>query len=175
MTTIFDFSNALNTSITAGWMILAVILLRFLLRNTPKWISVLLWGLVAIRLLLPFSLESVFSLVPSSETIPQELLQYEGTSQQTSAYLDIISNPIYSDGVQIELKQTVDRVQVQMIDMTVFWLFGILVFLLYAVISYLRIYKKVATAILYQDNIFQSEYISSPFVLGIFRPKIYLP
>lgn len=64
------FIELLNMSITASWLVLAIVLLRFLLRKAPKWIMGVLWGFVAIRLIFPFSLESVFSLIPSAEPIP---------------------------------------------------------------------------------------------------------
>ena len=76
--TLLDFSRVLNASIAASWMVLAVIVLRFLLKRAPKWSHVALWGLVALRLLLPFPIESSFSLIPSAETVPQELLRCQG-------------------------------------------------------------------------------------------------
>jgi len=70
-----DFSLILNMSIAASWVVLAVIVLRFLLRKTPKWIHVALWGIVAVRLVFPFSIESDFRLIPSAQTVPQEILK----------------------------------------------------------------------------------------------------
>ena len=169
------FSHILNTSIAASWLILAVVVLRFLLRKAPKWINVVLWGLVAVRLLIPVSIESALSLVPSAQTVPKEILQFEGDKLQEPAYLDVIVNPNFSVDVSIELEQTVDRVQLRMMDMTFMWMLGVFVLLLYAVISYWRLYRKVNTAVRYQDNIYQSEHVGSPFVLGIIRPRIYLP
>lgn len=170
-----DFSNTLNVSITASWLILAVILLRFLLKKAPKWIRVALWGLVAVRLVLPISIESSYSLVPSTETIPREILTSEGIQLQEPAYLEVISNPAYAKDITVELDQTVDRVQIRVLDMTFMWLVGMVAMLLYTVISYLRLYHKVSTAVFLKDNIFQSEYVSSPFVLGVLRPRIYMP
>ncbi len=66
------FLRLLNISITAGWIVLVVVLLRFVFKKAPKWIRVALWGLVAIRLLLPVSIESALSLVPSAETVSVE-------------------------------------------------------------------------------------------------------
>ena len=172
---IMDFSNILNASIAASWMVVAVIVIRFLLKKAPKWTHVALWGLVAVRLLLPFSIESAFSLIPSTQTVPQEVLRYEGTRLFEPAHLDVISNPIFSGDVSIELGQTVDRVQVRMVDMSFVWLAGIAILILYTAISYWRLRRKVDTAVLYKDNIFQSENVSSPFVLGVIKPKIYLP
>lgn len=170
-----DFSNILNMSIVASWMVLAVIVLRFLLKKTPKWIHVALWGLVAVRLMLPFSVESVFSLIPSAQTVPQEIVKYEGVHLETPAYLDVVSNPIFFGGISVELEQTVDRVQVHLVNMTFVWILGITIMILYMVVSYWKLLRKVETAVLYKNNIFQSEYVNSPFVLGIIKPKIYLP
>lgn len=170
-----DFSNTLNVSITASWLILAVILLRFLLKKAPKWIRVALWGLVAVRLVLPISIESSYSLVPSTETIPREILTSERIQLQEPAYLEVISNPAYAKDITVELDQTVDRVQIRVLDMTFMWLVGMVAMLLYTVISYLRLYHKISTAVFLKDNIFQSEYVSSPFVLGVLRPRIYMP
>ncbi|NLE13608.1 MAG: hypothetical protein GX628_08040 [Clostridiales bacterium] len=170
-----DFSGMLNISIAAGWVILAVIALRFLLKKAPKRFHAALWGLVAARLLLPFSIESEFSLIPSAAILPDEVLRYEGTRLREPARLDIISNPVFSDGVSIELGQTVDNIQVHMAVMTVVWLAGIAALLLYAAAAYIRLRRRVDTAVLYKDNIFRSENVSSPFVFGIVRPKIYLP
>ena len=112
-----DFSNTLNVSITASWLILAVILLRFLLKKAPKWIRVALWGLVAIRLVFPISIESSYSLVPSTETIPRKILTSEGAQLQEPAYLEVISNPAYAKDITVELDKTVDRVQIRVLDM----------------------------------------------------------
>jgi len=172
---VLDFSGILNTSITASWMVLAVICLRFLLKRAPKWTHVALWGLVAVRLLLPFSIESVFSLIPSTETVPQEILRYEGTQLSEPAYIDVISNPIFSGDITIELEQTVDRVQIRMMYMTFLWLAGIGVMLTYLAISYLRIFCRIRSAKQFRDNIYISETISSPFVFGIIHPRICLP
>ena len=68
------FLKIVNTAVSAGWIVLAVLLLRLLLRKAPKWLHVLLWGVVALRLILPVFLQSVFSLIPSTETLPDKLL-----------------------------------------------------------------------------------------------------
>lgn len=172
---LLDFSNILNASIAASWMVLAVIVLRFLLKKAPRWIHVALWGLVAVRLLLPFSIESSLSLIPSAETIPHELLRVEGVQLQEPAYLDVVSNPIFTNGASVEIGQTIDRVQINMMLMTLIWLIGIAVLLVYTIISYWCLRRKVSEAVILRDNIFQSENAGSPFVLGIIKPRIYLP
>ncbi len=173
--TILDFSNILNASIAASWLILAVLLLRILLKKAPKWSHVALWGLVALRLLIPFSIESRFSLIPSAETVPQAILRLEGTQLHGQAQLDIVSNPVYSGAFTPQISQTVDQMQTHMVVFTWVWLFGIAAMLLYTTVSYLRLRRSIGTAVLFRDNIYQSEHIGSPFVLGIIRPKIYLP
>ncbi len=172
---LLDFSNILNASIAASWMVLAVIVLRFLLKKAPRWIHVALWGLVAVRLLLPFSIESSLSLIPSAETIPHELLRVEGVQLQEPAYLDVVSNPIFTNGASVEIGQTIDRVQINMLFMTLIWLTGIAVLLIYTITSYWYLRRKVREAVILRDSIFQSENAGSPFVLGIIKPRIYLP
>jgi len=169
------FLKILNMSISSCWIVLVVILLRFVLKKAPKWINCVLWGIAGLRLILPFSLESIFSLIPSPQTLPQEVLGYEGTQLQQPAVLDVISNPIFSESISVDLGQTVDRVQLRMTTMTAVWLFGIAVLLIYTLISYLRLKRKVGTAVKLRDNIYQSENVASPFVLGLIKPKIYLP
>lgn len=170
-----DFPNILNTSIAASWMVLAVLVLRFALKKAPKWTRVALWGLVAVRLLLPFSIESAFSLIPSAQTVPEEVLRYEGVQLKEPAHLDVISNPVISGNISIKLGQTADRLQIHMIQTTFIWLIGIAILFLYTFISYWSLHRKVDTAVLYRDNVFQSENVSSPFVLGIIRPRIFVP
>ena len=169
------FLKIANMSISASWLILMVLVLRLLLKKAPKWINVLLWGLVGIRLICPFTFESNMSLVPSAETIPQEILQYEGTKLQEPAYLEIVTNPVLSDGIIVELAQTTDRMQIRIVDITFLWIIGMAVLLLYSTVSYLRLRRRVATAVRFRENIYQSENVISPFVLGILNPRIYLP
>ena len=165
------FSDILNVSITASWLVLAVLILRLLLRKAPKWTHVALWGLVAVRLLLPFSIESVFSLIPSTETVPPEILSYEGEQLTQPGRLDIVTNPAYAEDITIQLPQT----EKQVVDLTVIWLAGVAVMGLYAILSYLRLRWTIHTAVRRDTGIYQSEAVASPFVLGIIRPKIFLP
>ncbi|MBQ2726637.1 MAG: hypothetical protein IJF78_13110 [Clostridia bacterium] len=170
-----DFSVILNSSIAASWMVLAVIVLRLILKKAPKWIHVVLWGLVALRLLMPFSIESAYSLIPSTETVPQEIFRYEGQKRSEPAFIDLIANPIFSDDVTVELEQTVDRVQEKMLFGTLYWLIGSALMLLYLIFSYFCVFLRIRHAKLFCGNIFTSERIASPFVFGILRPRICLP
>ncbi len=170
-----DFSNILNISISASWLVLAVLVLRIFLKKAPKWVNVCLWGLVAIRLILPVSIESRFSLIPSSQTIPRDIMISQGERLHQQARLDVITNPIYQMEVTTDIAPTIDRLQTTMTMFTLLWLVGIAVLLIYTMVTYWHLRRKVSTAVILEDNIFQSEYVPSPFVLGIPKPRIYLP
>lgn len=163
-------------SITASWLALAVILLRLILRKAPKWIYVLLWGMVGIRLVCPFSLESALSLSPKAETIrPEIMVNPEPTIDSGITSLNNMVNPIISQAFAPSPQTSANPLQVFIPVGATIWLLGIIVLLVYTAISYWMLRRKVATAIHFQDNIFQSEQIASPFVLGIVKPRIYLP
>lgn len=170
------FLKIVNMSITAGWLVLAVMLLRILLRKAPKWIAMLLWGLVAIRLICPFSMESAMSLIPSAETISPEIMT--DPSPQIHTGISVFNhavNPIIEDSFAPAPGASVNPLQIWIPVVAVLWIAGIVAMLLYTAISYLRIRRRIAAAVLLRDNIFQSENVASPFVLGIMKPKIYLP
>ena len=169
------FLKIVNMSISAGWIVLAVLLLRLLLTKAPKWINCILWGIVGLRLIMPFSLESVFSLIPSTETISKTP---ESPRPYFESGITIVDNQV-NDYLRGTYFEGVSRPMGNFIDITsvlgIIWFVGIIALLLYTVISYVRLKKKIGTAVLYKDNIFQSESVISPFVLGIIKPKIYLP
>ena len=169
------FLSIINMSISASWIVLTVLLLRILLKKAPKWIMVLLWGIVAIRLICPFSIESAISLIPSAETITKAP---NAPRPHFESGVTIIDNQVndylggnYFEGVTRPTGYFVDITTI----LAIVWLVGILVLLLYTIISYFRLKNKISTAIILRDNIFQSENVVSPFVLGIIKPKIYLP
>ena len=170
-----DFSNVLNASISASWLILLVMALRLVLKRAPKWVNVALWGIVAARLLMPVSIESAVSLVPSAQTVSDQLLQAEAAAGQQSAFLDIVTNPAYGGTVSVELDRTVSTLQWELVDVTFLWLAGMAAMAFYTAVTYWRLRTRVSTAVILRDNIFQSEGVASPFVLGIVKPRIYLP
>nr|WP_296475183.1 M56 family metallopeptidase [uncultured Acetatifactor sp.] len=203
------FWEVLSRSVTAGWLVLAVAALRLILKRAPRRVSVLLWGMVALRLLCPVSIESRFSLIPEGQIAPQWILTELGwnlpgidsnagaamppgnalgdasgnaTGKDEGAGLAIMSGSepagasagapdsrfsadgfLLSDGWNIE--DTLSAV----------WIVGMLSMCLYALLTYLRLRKLVSTAVVMRDNIFQSEAVDSPFVLGVVRPRIYIP
>ena len=169
------FLKMLNMSITASWLILAVVVLRLILKKAPKRIICLLWVLVAIRLVCPFSIESALSLIPSAETIPEALFVLEPSENQQNAELEIEINPVIPGNYNPEIETTVDRIQVKAIYATLIWLVGVAAMLLYAAVSYLWMRRKVRASIHISDVVWICDDIKTPFILGIFKPRIYLP
>ncbi len=170
------FLKIVNMSISASWLVLAVLLLRLILKKAPKWVSVLLWGFVAVRLICPFSFESVLSLIPSAQTISPAIMM-DWTPEITTgiASLDNVVNPIITSSFAPEPYASANPLQILIPVAAVVWLAGIAAMLLYTAVSYFLLRRKVATAVLLRNNIYQSENVDSPFVLGIIQPKIYLP
>lgn len=170
------FLKVVNMSISAGWLILAVILLRPLLKRAPKWITVALWGLAGIRLAFPFSIESIFSLIPSSETISPEIAMNPTPAVNTGIpALNQAVNPVIDGHLAPAPGASVNPLQIWILVCSVIWIVGMVCLLLYAAVSYLRLRRRVAAAVPMGNNLYQCERVDSPFVLGIFRPRIYLP
>lgn len=170
------FLKIVNMSISASWIVLAVLLLRILLKKAPKWITVLLWGIVGIRLIFPFSIESAMSLIPSAETISPEIMT--GSSHSIHTGIPIINstvNPIINKSFTSMSETSANPLQIWIPILSVIWATGIVILLAYTFISYRRVHKKICTAVLLRDNVYQSENVVSPFVLGVIKPKIYLP
>lgn len=170
------FLKLLNMSISGSFLICAVVLLRLIFRKAPRWVSCLLWIIAGVRLILPFSLESALSLIPSAETVPPEIL-YEQTPQIHSgiAYFNSAVNPVIGEALAPSPGASVNPVQVITIVGAYLWAVGVIVLIGYALFSYLSLKRKTATATRLKDNIFQSEAVASPFVLGFLKPKIFLP
>ena len=170
------FLRIVNTSISAGWVVLAVLLLRLCLKRAPKWASVLLWGIVAVRMVFPFSIESVLSLIPSAETISPTIMMEQSPSVQTGVpALNHVINPVISGSFTPAPGASANPLQIWIPVLAGIWLFGIAALFLYSAVSYWRLRRKVCEAVILRGNIYQSEKVCSPFVLGIIRPKIYLP
>lgn len=169
------FLKIVNMSISACWIVLAIILLRFVLKKAPKWINCLLWGIAGLRLVMPFSFESVFSLIPSAETISKPI---DSPRPHFESGVPIVDSQV-NDYLKGNYFEGVTRPAGNFVDITtilaIVWVVGIVVLLVYTAVSFIRLKGKIGTAILLRDNIYQSEAVVSPFVLGIIKPKIYLP
>ena len=163
-------------SISASWVVIAVLTLRFCLKKAPKWVNVLLWGIVAARMVFPFSIESVLSLIPSAETISPTIMMEQSPSVQTGVpALNHVINPVISGSFTPAPGASANPLQIWIPVLAGIWLFGIAALFLYSAVSYWRLRRKVCEAVILRGNIYQSEKVCSPFVLGIIRPKIYLP
>ena len=170
------FTQIFNMSVSASYIILAVLLLRLALKKAPKWLSLLLWAVVGLRLVCLFTFESVWSLIPSLGQIhpvvaldqhAPQYTEYSGLNMLvTRLNEDLLARPEYD---RLMLLQRLIPV------FAVVWLAGILVLTAYSIISCLKVRRNVLTAVRCQDNVYQSENIRSPFVFGLIKPKIYLP
>lgn len=171
------FLKIINMSISASWLVLAVLIFRLILKKAPKWVNVLLWGIVAIRMICPFSFESALSLIPSAETIPLDIeMAAKPTIDSGVPAINSVVNPVLSSFAPPQhVLTSANPLQIWIPILNIIWLVGVSTFLLYTAVSYWRLCRKVDTAVRYKDNIFQSENVSSPFVLGIIKPRIYLP
>lgn len=170
------FLKLVNLSISASWLILAVLVLRFVLKKAPKWVMPLLWGVVALRLVCLFSIESALSLIPSAETIPSEIVtETREPVLYEQATLDIVTNPTLPSAAEVPVGVSRQQAQVDFNIYSVLWLAGMAALLVHALVSAGKLKRKLATAILLRDNIYESEFVDSPFVFGVVKPNIYLP
>ena len=171
------FLKLLNLSISASWLVLAVLVLRLVSKRSPKWMNVLLWGMVALRLMLPFSIESALSLIPSAETLSPEVVQFDPAPTITSGveFIDNAVNPSLSESFAAAPLASVNPLYVWTYLAGWVWLIGLGAMLLYALVSYLRLRRRVSVSLCVRENIYLCDAISSPFILGVVKPHIYLP
>lgn len=167
------FLKLFNMSITAGWLILFILLFRVVLKKAPSWTKCLLWGFVGLRLVLPFSIESILSLVPSAETISQSNMLSTVPPEIDSGFATINQaiNPVITETYNEYGNQFPSLISV----FSVIWIIGLAIMLIYGVISYSTLYVKVRVSIKYKENIYLCDNIDSPFIFGIVKPKIYIP
>lgn len=167
-----------NMSINAGWLILAILILRLLLRKarTPAWISCMLWAMVGVRLVCPFSLESIFSLLPSKEVIPREIALSPAPSVTSGVgFVDNMVNPVLRRSFTPTPAASANPLQIWLFLAGVLWAAGAGILLLYAAFSAFRLYLKLRTALRLEGHVYVSEFIDIPFLFGTIRPRIYLP
>lgn len=166
------FLYILNGSLAAGWVVLGVLLLRLLLRRSPKWILCLLWGIVALRLLVPIAVQSSFSLLPSAQVIPVNIdtTAIPAIESGISA-VDSAVNPLFT-----EYMPSQTQLMPQLLTIVGWiWLAGVGVMLLMFFVSWLRLRLLLRASLRITDNVYVCDYIDSPFVFGVVSPRIYLP
>ena len=170
------FLKLLNMSIAAAWLVLAVTVLRLVLKKAPRAIVCALWALVAVRLVCPFSFESVLSLIPSAETVSQDILLDPRPTVHTGvAFIDEAVNPVLADSFAPAVGDSANPMQVVTFAAACVWLAGVVLLAAYTVFSCLRLRRKVSASLEQEENVRLCDYIDTPFILGILRPKIYLP
>ncbi|SFQ42962.1 Signal transducer regulating beta-lactamase production, contains metallopeptidase domain [Lachnospiraceae bacterium XBB1006] len=170
------FLKIVNMSIAASWMIVVVILLRAACRKAPKWVPPILWGLAGLRLIVPFSLKARFSLQPSVEPVFRDM----GNANMIHIGSNVkiadtpVTKAVENHTTQVVASVTQGRWSVTMI-LGILWLTGVVVMLGFALISYLRLKRRVAESMPLMKNVRVCDHINTPFILGIIRPMIYLP
>lgn len=182
------FLKIFNMSVSACWIVLAILLLRVVLKKAPKWLNCVLWGIAGLRLVMPFSFESIFSLVPTAEFVSDEMIHSNSSVDVSGAeiFSYVGNNPVWYDlgisGGSLVFDEItapdgnyINPLLIITYIASIVWAVGIAALLLYTLISFFRLKRKIGTAVLFRDNIYQSEAVVSPFVLGIIKPKIYLP
>ena len=170
------FLKILNLSYSASWLILAVLIVRLLLKKAPKWINCLLWALVAVRMILPFSLESAMSLLPSKEVLPADIQSTDVPHIESGIYaINNTVNPVIADTLAPAEVTSVNPMQVIVSVLCIVWVAGILAMAVYASISYVKIKRSVREAAILEKGIMECDDVKSPFILGILRPVIYVP
>ena len=170
------FLTVLNMSLTASYVILFVILIRLLLKKAPKVISYALWGVVAFRLIIPFSFESIFSLMPrniNTVPIPHDIIYQE--NPQINSGIEIVDSFISETLPELATGASVNPLQIYTEIGAYIWVLGIMVLLIYSLVSILQLKRQLKGAKLVKKNIFEAKNMKTPFVLGLIKPKIYLP
>ncbi|MCI6096577.1 MAG: M56 family metallopeptidase, partial [Clostridiales bacterium] len=170
------FLGFLNRSLAAGILILAVVLVRLVFKKAPRWLLCALWALAAVRLVCPVSIESVLSLIPSAEPVqPEIIVSAQPAITSGIPAVDAIVNPPLAAAFTPSPAQSANPLQIWTFLAACVWLAGIAALLLYAAVSALRLRLRVRTAVRLEGKVYQSEFVSSPFILGVIRPRIYLP
>lgn len=170
------FQKVLNMSIAASWLILAVIVLRFLLKRAPKRYTLLLWAVVGLRLALPWSIESALSLIPSAATLPEGIMLARSPALDTGIeVLNEAINPGFAAAFAPQPGASANPLQVLLPVGSMIWLAGMAALLIWALASWLRLGSRMRTAVRLEGNVYESDRADGPFMLGLFRPRVYLP
>ncbi len=172
----YIFLKILNLSIAASWLILFVILFRAVFKSAPKWIVLILWSIVGLRLVFPFHIESVLSLIPSSQIItPSVLLSEKPAIDSGIEVIDNVVNPVFTESFRPDPAASVNPLQIWNHIFSVLWIIGVVLLAIYGIVTYLALKKRVSESIKDSEGIYLCDGIETPFILGIIRPRIYLP
>ena len=170
------FIKIFNLGVSAGWFVLAILICRPLMSRVPRWINCLLWGIVGLRLCLPFSLESIFSLVPSAEPLPQDIALSPAPEINSGvSVLNDAINPIISTSLAPTVGASVNPMQIVIAIASWIWIAGIALMLGYGIVSYITLRIKVRVSVKGADGVYFCDEVDSPFILGVIRPRICVP
>lgn len=181
------FLKMINMSITASYIIIVILLIRFCIRKAPKIFSYFLWVAVGFRLLCPVSFASILSIFNIEMFNFRNTVSEQGTVNYISSQISNMEHPQISTGITaadhvINRRLPAAVSSAGLISMrnivtaaTVLWIIGIIVMLLYSIISYIRLKYRISTAVLLRDNIYECDNVNSPFVIGIRHPRIIIP
>ncbi len=170
------FIKIFNLAVTTGWFVLAVLLLRPFMKRAPKWINCLLWGIVGLRLIFPFSLESVFSLIPSAEPLPQNITTTPAPVINSGiGVMNNIVNPVISDSLAPQTGASVNPMQIIVEVASYIWVIGVALMLCYGAVSYILLRRKVRASVKSDGKVYFCDDVDSPFILGVILPRIYVP
>lgn len=170
------FLTVLNMSLTASYVIIFVILIRLLLKKAPKVISYVLWGVVAFRLIIPFSFESMFSLMPQNSNpvpIPHDIIYQQ--SPQINSGIEVVDSFVSQSLPAPIIGASVNPLQIFVEIGAYIWVLGIIALLIYSLVSILILKSRLKSAQLVEKDIFEAKNLKTSFVLGLFCPKIYIP
>lgn len=174
------FIEVLNNAIVSSYIILAIIVLRTLflkfIKKIPKWVNCLLWGLVAIKLILPFSVESIFSLIPSAKPVVVDVEYISAPQIDTGiSTVNTMINPVIENTLVASETASINPILLATQIISYVWIVGVIGLLIYAIVSYALLKRRVANSELIDKGIYKSDKVDSPFILGIIRPLIYVP
>ena len=170
------FIMILNNALTVSVLIIAIIVLRFLFQKAPKWLICFLWVIVAVKLIVPVPLESAFSLIPNRTPVPVDIaLQQKPMLDTGLKSVDAVVNPVIQEQFTSRSDTGVNLIPIFLRVGTVVWIIGVLGMLAYTAVTYILLKRRVRVSIRTEQNIYECDDISGPFILGIVRPKIYCP
>lgn len=179
------FVTVINRSVIAGGMVLVILVVRLLLKKAPKWVSCLLWGLVAVELMGPLPVSSPFSVfhapvfhrqvvVTAEQGKTVEFFHYNGSTEKPEASIDLSPFPGSPDN-RPDLTEPTHTSRVYLPDLVLVWLLGVGAMAIYGASSYGSLRRRTSASLLQSDGVYCCDDIDTPFILGVVRPKIYLP
>jgi Antirepressor regulating drug resistance, predicted signal transduction N-terminal membrane component len=165
-----------NMSITASYLIVAIILVRLLFKNLPRKFICLLWGLVAIRLIFPFTIESITSLIPKKSALSEDIIYKNITSinRNVTPFHNSI-NPLGNQLIDTNVKDSFNIMHIVLTSAVIVWIIGMAILVMYSLITFIRLRRMVSTSVPLKENIYLSDNIQAPFILGVLKPHIYVP